>query len=285
MSTLLPLVSSAAYGVSDYLGGVAARRTSALDVVAVAYPTSVVGMAILSLVLPGEVTAGALLWGAGSGAVMAFAIWWFYLALAAGPISVVSPLTAVLVAAVPVPVALLQGEAPSALAWWGIGIGVAAVLLVSWTPSGAAGRIRPATLLLTVGAGAAFAASFVLTAQIPSGAGVAPLLAARCAATLIILAVVLVTRRDRDPDTATPRSLTDSLGVPIAIGLVDVVANLAMYYTFQLGDLAVGSVVIALYPAFTVALAVLVLRERLRMWQAGGLLAAAFSVLLVHSGS
>jgi drug/metabolite transporter (DMT)-like permease len=58
-----------------------------------------------------------------------------------------------------------------------------------------------------------------------------------------------------------------------------------MYFTFQFGDLALGSLVIALYPAFTVALAVLVLREHIHRIQIWGLLAAVCSVLLVHAGA
>lgn len=123
MSALTPLVSSAAYGVSDFLGGVASRRSQALAVIGVAYPTSVVVMAVLAPFFPGNVTLVGLLWGAASGAVMAFAMWWFYDALAAGPISFVSPATAVLVAALPVGIAVFQGERPAALAWLGIVVG------------------------------------------------------------------------------------------------------------------------------------------------------------------
>lgn len=284
MSTLTPLVSSAAYGVSDYLGGVASRRTSALHVVAVAYPTSVVGMALVALLVPGDSTAAGLAWGAASGAVMAFAIWWFYLALAVGPISVVSPVTAVLVAALPVVIGVAQGEQPRGWAWAGIALGLAAVVLVSCDLSGTQPRIQPATLVLAIAAGTAFALSFVLTAEIPTGSGMLPLVAARATATLIVFAF-LITRQHQVHQTIPWPQRLRSWAIPAFIGVVDVVANVAMYLTFQFGDLALGSLVIALYPAFTVALAVLVLREHIHRIQLWGLLAAVCSVLLVHTSA
>lgn len=284
MSTLTPLVSSAAYGVSDYLGGVAARRTSALGVVAVAYPTSVVGMALLALVVPGESTPIGLAWGAASGVVMAFAIWWFYVALAAGPISVVSPTTAVLVAAIPVVIGVLHGESPRGWTWVGIALGLVAVVLVSCDLSGADRRITGSTLLLAIGAGSAFALSFVFTAEIPTGSGILPLVVARGSATLVVFLFLLA--RHRTPTSRV--SWADRLRLwrtPILIGLVDVIANAAMYFTFQFGELAIGSLIIALYPAFTVALAVLVLRERIHPIQSGGLVASVAAIVLINASA
>ncbi|MCM0621784.1 EamA family transporter [Nocardioides bruguierae] len=284
MSTLTPLVSSAAYGVSDYLGGVASRRTSALGVVAIAYPTSVIGMALLALVVPGESSAAGLAWGAASGVVMAFAIWWFYLALAAGPISVVSPTTAVLVAAIPVVIGVAQGESPQGWTWAGIALGLVAVVLVSCDLSGADRRITGSTLLLAIGAGTAFALSFVLTAEIPTGSGMLPLVAARGAATLVVFAFLLTRHHTPEATVSWPQRLR-SWSIPVLIGVVDVVANAAMYFTFQFGELAIGSLVIALYPAFTVALAVLVLRERIHPIQSGGLLASVAAILLINASA
>ncbi|MCL2541573.1 MAG: DMT family transporter [Nocardioidaceae bacterium] len=284
MPTLTPLVSSAAYGVSDYLGGVASRRQDPLHVIAIAYPTSVLGTALLVPLVPGHVTTSGLAWGAASGAVMAFAIWWFYRALAVGPISVVSPVTAVLGAAIPVLVAVGEGDRPGLLTWTGIGLGLAGATLVS-CDLGAGRRISARTLLLTLGAGTAFALGFVLTAQVPAGSGILPLVVARAVASAVVLAILLL--QSRACDTAGRTTWAGGVrawGGPMLVGAVDVVANATMYLTFQAGDLAVGSVVIALYPAFTVALAVLVLRERVHRVQVCGLAAAVASVLLVRVG-
>lgn len=277
MSTLIPLVSSAAYGVSDYLGGVASRRSSALRVVAVSYPTSVIGCGVLAPFVPGEPTGAGLWWGTGAGAVTAVAIWWFYMAMAAGPISFVSPVTAVLVAAVPVAIGLFQGERPPLLAWLGIVLGLVAVILVSRTSARAGRRrIAPRTMVLTLAAGVAFALGFVLTAKIPTGSGLAPIVAGRVAATAVVYAFLIPYEMRSERGQKQQTYL-----VPVLVGIVDVIANVTMYYTFQYGELALGSIIIALYPAFTVGLAVLLLRERIGAAQSLGLATAAASVLLV----
>ena len=137
-------------------------------------------------------------------------------------------------------------------------------------------RVTPRTLVLTLAAGAAFALSFVLTAEVPSGSGLAPLVAARATATAVVFTVLLPQVRE-----ATRRWGVRQARLPIAIGLVDVLANVSMYYTFQHGQLSLGSVIIALYPAVTVGLAVLVLRERIGRLQSLGLIAAVAAVVLV----
>ena len=63
----------------------------------------------------GALDPGAIGWGAVAGVVSGLAVWWFYLALAGGPMSIVSPLTAVLVAGLPVLIGMLMGERPGSL--------------------------------------------------------------------------------------------------------------------------------------------------------------------------
>ncbi len=68
----------------------------------------------LAIVVGGPIQSGAVLWGGLYGIGMAFGMWAFFAALGAGPISVVSPLAAVLNAAVPVAVGVALGERPGA---------------------------------------------------------------------------------------------------------------------------------------------------------------------------
>jgi drug/metabolite transporter (DMT)-like permease len=69
--------------------------------------------------------------------------------------------------------------------------------------------------------------------------------------------------------------------IVVAAGIFDVVANIAVIYGLRLGDLSVVSVLVALYPAGTILLASVVLRERIALVQWFGLgLALAASALL-----
>ena len=82
MNLILALVSAAAYGVSDFVGGLAARRHPALQVVLWAFPVSAVVLLLLSWLIGGDWDTRAIAFGAASGLTSALAGWWFFTALA-----------------------------------------------------------------------------------------------------------------------------------------------------------------------------------------------------------
>ncbi|RVW11294.1 EamA family transporter [Prescottella agglutinans] len=282
-AVLLALVAAVGYGVSDFVGGVASRRVAALRVVIVSYPLSLLLVLALAPFVGGEVTGEALLWGAASGVGSGLAVWWFYLALASGPMAVVSPLTAVLVAGLPAIVGIVLGERPGAVAYLGIVVALVAVVLVSReSPDEVAGEVAGGRELrftrtvawLTVGSGVAFAFAFVGLHQIPDGTGLWPLAAARAAATVVVWAVALASRQCRPPHG-------EVLRLTAYIAVLDVVANAAMMYAFQGGLLSLVSVIGSLYPAATVLLAMVMLGERVSRIQQAGMLLALASVAMI----
>jgi len=276
-AVLLALLAAAGYGVSDFVGGLAARRVAALRVVLVSYPLSVLLVAVLAPFVGGAVTTGSLLWGAAAGATAGLAVWSFYLALAAGPMSVVSPLTALLVAGLPLLVGVARGERPSTLALLGAVLALVAVVLVSRESGHSELRFTRRVAVLTVGSGTAFAAYFILLDQVPSGTGLWPLLASRVGATLVVVLAAVAVRQHRAPT-----------GMPLRLalaGLLDVLANIAFLYALQGGLLSLVSVITALYPAATVLLAKVVLGERTGRVQQAGMVLAAVSVTLIASQS
>jgi len=249
-------------------------------VVVVTYPISLVVALAAAPLFGGELTGGSLAWGAAAGVAGGVAIWWFYLALAQGPMSVVSPITAVLVAGIPVGVGFALGERPGPLAYVGILIAVLAVGLVSResdeTVTGADHpRFTSRVAWLTAGSGVAFALSFIALGQVESGTGLWPIVASRVTATLVVWAVAAASWRHVVWPT---RSLAPML---LVIGVVDVVANGALLMAYQHGMLSLVSVVAALYPAVTVLLAMVVLGERASRTRVLGMLAALAAVALI----
>lgn len=273
--------SAAAYGLSDYLGGVQARRAGALRVICVSYPVSIVLVVLVAPLAGGSLTLGGALWGLASGVASGLAVWTFYAALARGPMSVVSPLTAVLSAAVPLAAGVLAGERPGVLALLGaaLAIGASALVSLEGPPPDAAviPRFTRRVAVLTVLAGLAFAAFFILLARVPAGEGLWPVALSRVGATVVVVAAALAGRENLRPG----RSLFVA-GAMIAV--VDVVANVAFYYASQAAMLAVVSVIASLYPAFTVALALTHGGERVRPVQAVGMGIALLSVVLLAVG-
>lgn len=248
--------------------------------VLVSYPVALVLLLVLALIAGGDISHGAMFWGGLCGFSQAFGIWWFYAALGAGPISVVSPLTAILVAGIPVGVGLVLGERPGVVAGVGVALALAAVVLVSReatdedvTPH----RFTKKVAWLTVGAGIAFGLNFALIAQAPPEAELWPLVFARLAATLLVLVIAAVTGNMRIP-TGTP------LRLALLAAVLDVGANIAMLLALHASLLSLAGVLMSLYPAATVLLAIVVLRERVTRWQAVGMVLALAAVAMIAAG-
>lgn len=266
--------------MSDFVGGLASRHVAALRVVIVSYPLALVVLAAMAVATGGTITTPAVVWGALCGISQGLAIWWFYAAMGSGPISVISPLTAILAAGLPVGVGLALGERPGAIAGVGAVLALTAVVLVSREASDE--DVRPhrftrTVAWLTAGAGIGFGLNFVLLAQAPHEARLWPLVFGRAMATAIVLAAAAFTSNLRLPQ-----------GIPLKLALTaaafDVTANVTQLLALQSSMLSLASVLMSLYPAFTVLLAIVVLRERVTRGQMVGmaLALAAVAMISVH---
>jgi drug/metabolite transporter (DMT)-like permease len=274
---LLALVSSLAYGAADFLGGVAARGAHVLRVVVIAAPVSLLVELFLWPAVGASFDAGAVAWGALSGVASAAAFALLYRTLAIGPMSVLSPVTALVSAALPVSVGLLGGERPSGLALGGMALALVAVVVVSGGTDARGLRPSRAALVLAFGAGAAIALQLVCLDQAPDDSGVAPLLVGRAVSSAVVLGAAFSLR-------AHLGDARPSLPASAAAGALDSLANFAFLLAVRDGDLAVVAVITALYPAGTVLLARALLAERIGRTQLAGLGLAAVAVSLLAVG-
>ncbi len=280
---LLALTAAVSYGVSDFVGGLASRRARALTVVLVAFPLGVVGLGLLLPIAGGTASGSAIAVGVGCGVLSGLGVLWFYAALAAGPMSVVSPLTALLVAGLPLLAGVLLGERPGSLAVVGAGLALVAVVLVSREEAAAVdetpvARLTARTLWMTVGSGVAYAGTFVLLDAAPDDSGVWPLFVARIVASALVVVACLAVRALRLPSGPV-------LWLAVAAGVLDVVANVAFLYGLRAGLLSLVSVLTSLYPAATVLLARVFLGERPGRVQRAGLGLAVVAVTLIAVGA
>ena len=277
VAILLALASSLGYGGADFAGGLASRDAHVFRVVAAAAPAGLVVNLLLLPVLGADWSASAVAWGAGSGLASAVAFTLLYQTLALGPMSILSPLTAVISAVIPVGVGLLEGERLGTTAALGLLIAVFAIVLVGGGPSAQSSRPGRDALVLAIGAGAAIAAQLICLHQAPASSGLAPLLAGSVVSSSVLLGAVMALhgRIDRRP----PR-----WGLAIGSGALSALANLAFLLAVRSGDLSIVAVITALYPGATVVLARVVLGERLHPGQLVGLVAAALAVSLLALG-
>lgn len=281
---VLSLLAAAVYGAGDFVGGLAARRVSALFVVGVGQVVGLVGLATLSLLLPAERLREAdLWWGAASGLSTAIGITLLYKALASGRMSVVAPITALCALAVPVVFAFVAGLAVGMLAAGGIAVAASAVALISREPD----RIdaMPSTtrraVALAVAAGLGIGAFYVTMGRVDPASGLWPLVAARAASTALFALGALATlprwRQASAPDAVLWQWAALS-------GLFDSAANALYLLASHEANLAVVATLTSLYPASTVFLAALVLGERLRLTQITGLALASGAVVMIVAG-
>jgi drug/metabolite transporter (DMT)-like permease len=276
IAVLLALAGAISYGVSDFIGGLASRRTSVWPVAVLSCTGSMVGAMALAAVVPGHPTPAQVSWGAlagvGAGAGTAF----LYRGLSAGRMGVVAPVSGVGATVIPVLIGVLGGERPAPLVWLGMIAALPGIWLVSREESGAP-AVGPTGLLDGVLAGIGFGVLFAALGQVPGGAGFWPLAAAEVASVVSVVAASLVLGGD-------PRPHAGEQWWGLLSGLLAAAAGMSFLLATHHGLLSVSAVLTSLYPAFTVLLAALVLRERIHRVQAQGLVLCGAAVVLVALG-
>jgi drug/metabolite transporter (DMT)-like permease len=279
----LAVLSAASFGAGDFLGGLASRRSGPLRVVAV---SQLYGLALVLLLLPvfsPDVYAiNDLLWGAAAGMSGGAGLVALYRGLSRARMSVVAPVTAGVAAVVPALYGLVAGERPSAVASCGVVVALLAIFIVSRAPhaSGievAAGWTGSRGLPEAIAAGMGFGAFFIFLSNASPDSGVWPLVGARLASLALLWLLVAAL-----PGTVSIRKETNVL--ILGAGLLDIIANALFLYATRRGLLTLVAVLSSLYPAATVLLARVVLRERLSRTQVGGVVLAIAGMALIAAG-
>ena len=276
MGAALALLSSLTWGVADFMGGIASRKRSVLQVLVIAYPVGAVvltGVAIF--VVPGELSRETFTIGAIAGAIGATAIGCLYVALKRGPMGIVSPITAVMSAAIPVFFGLLNGERLNLLAVIGMITAAIAVILVSQEVN-THQKIAFSTIAISLTSGSLIGTYLTLIGTSSDDSGIWTATIARWFSSILVLGAVLATVRKFE------RSSYPWLLVIIS-GILDAAANGIFQIATQNGMLAIVAVLGSLYPATTALLARFILHERLHKIQITGVvlaLAAAAALTL-----
>ena len=218
-----------------------------------------------------------LLGGVGSGTGTAF----LYRGFAGGRMGVVAPVSAVGAALIPAVIGVAVGERPSVLVWLGLLLAFPGIWLVSREPAGDVERphhgVAPG-LLDGILAGVGFGLLFAAVGQVPVSAGYWPVLGTQVVSCLAV--GVAAYALGGDP---VPRRLPEWGG--LVAGVFATLAVVGFLLARQQGLLlSISAVLTSLYPAFTVLLASLLLRERLHRGQSVGLALCAVTVVCVALG-
>jgi drug/metabolite transporter (DMT)-like permease len=290
--TIFALAAALLYGSADFLGGVATRRTRVLAVLPLSAGAGAVVMLAAALVSGDPFRAAGLGWGIAGGAVGGVGLI-IYAGLAAGPMSVVAPVSALMATVLPVGFALAGGERLSGLEYTGAALCLAAIVLVSSAEVAptAAGRPRRRGIIgvlagtgfhgravsYGLGAGTAFGLFFLFIRYAGQSGALWPVTSARVAGLVVVLVAAAVTRTRPVLAKASPRLLAATAGS----GILDATANICYVLATRAGLFGLAVVLTSLYPGITVLLARFVLHERMRLPQRAGLLLAAAGVVLI----
>lgn len=271
MPQILALASAALFGVADFIGGFAARRVQAWTVATwtqiFGIPALVIGA--LTISAP-HVERADLVWGAAAGIVGLVGLALLYATLAAGKMSVVAPIIGAGAAIVPVAYAVIVGESITALQWGGIGLALVAVVLLAREPG--SGSLDTKLFLHAMLTALSFGVFFIMMGQTGEESGVWPLVTARSVSIPIGIAVLLLS-------SVSPKIPRRAWGLVAASGTIDMLGNIAILLAVQRGPIGINAVLGSLYPVFTVAAAVIVLRERPSTLQISGILLAVLAIV------
>lgn len=213
-------------------------------------------------------------WAFAAGVAGSIGITSLYHGLATGRIAVVAPVTGVLAATIPVAAGWFLQGTPSGLQVIGIGLAIAAVVLVSISTDPTSDRAAGVRFGLLGGLG--FGLFNVFASRFAEGSVFGPLVVVRVFEALTVATFVLGTHRA----WRIPRSV---LLLAMAVGIGDMAGNGFFILAAQAGRLDIAGVLSSLYPVTTVVLATILLHERVTRRHAVGI-AFAFSAIVLIAG-
>jgi drug/metabolite transporter (DMT)-like permease len=273
ISAAYGLAAVVAWGTSDFLGGYATRRANAFLF------TTVVNIGGLLLVgtlatfrhatfLPARSAAWVLVGGASGGAALAI----FYRGLSSGRMGLTAPVAAVLGAGIPTLFSIFTEGLPGRMTVLGFTFAATGLWLITRSEDGN----TPDGIGLAVVAGIGFAGFYLCVHQAGEGSAFWIATLTRAGGLIITALIVLLQRNFRD---ITPAGVRWG----VLTGCIDSLGTMLYVRASQVGRLDEAVVISSLYPAVTVLLARILLKERFTRWRFVGLLAALAAVPMIAS--
>ena len=271
-SVVFGLASAVCWGAGDFCGGLATRRTHVYGVIIASQIVGVVMLIGLALAFGEQVPKPVhLFWGSLGGLAGTLGLVAFYRALAFGQMGVAAPVGGVIGAATPAILGVFTDGWPGTLKLIGFVLALAAVWFVSRTQDA---TTRAHELGLPIVAGICFGAFFICIHRASETAVFWPLVAARFTSLAALTAVATATRQPRWPAQA-------HLPLIMLVGVLEVGGNAFYALAARAGRLDVAAIVSSLYPAGTIWLAWLILKERMTRLQRVGIVAALAAIALI----
>ncbi len=273
MTILFGLLSAFSYGYADFVGAIASKKVRPLAVTTVAFSFGLFLALIFSIPMGASFEPSVIQIGIYAGVCSAAAITFLYAALALGPISITSPMTAVLSALIPVVIDLSTGEQLSELALLALVLILIAVVLVAFVPGKDVRLPSLRATLYSVGAGLGFAGIFIFLDLAPADSGLGVLVVMRIVGITILLSGLVLLFMAGKSKSVIEKTVfsAGTIWLVLLAGLGDVTGNVFFIIATREGALAVAAVLTSLYPVGTILLARIFLKEKIAISQNVGI--------------
>jgi drug/metabolite transporter (DMT)-like permease len=274
LSATYALGAVGTWGISDFVGGYTARRFHSFFLAALGHLSGTALVASLALAkhepFPPLSHMG---WACAAGASGGFSLALFYRALSQGNMGLAAPVSAVLGAALPVAFGMVTEGLPGIVPIAGFILAFIGIWLISRPEDGS----RPKGLALAIAAGFGFALFFIFIKQAGSGAALWIAAGSRAASLVVTGTITLVGRKFRP-------SYPLGFALGLLAGCMDVTGTVLFVRASQTGRLDTAVILTSLYPAITVLLARVFLKEHFTLWKAVGMVAALSAVPMIVAG-
>ncbi len=267
------LSSAVAWGAGDFAGGFATKKCSVYSVI---FISQMVGLVILVALAVGFnetwPDGKTLFYGGCAGICGVLGLMALYRGLALGNMGIVAPLSAVVTALLPICFSFFNEGLPKPIQLAGFGAALFAVLLLSYDGKSKGGKLVGLHLPLIAGTG--FGLFFIFIDKSSAAVVYWPLVSARCTAIVLTGIVLAATRGPILPQRV-------QMPFILMTGVLDSAGNAFFALATQMGRLDISAVLSSLYPAATVLLAWMILKEKIHQRQLAGVVCAMAALVMI----
>lgn len=279
MSGFLPvlygLASALTWGAADFGGGIASKKSSPYAVVVWGDLIGMTAVGVLAVALgdplPSLLSVGFIVRASFCGAIGIIIL---YRALADGKMSIAAPVSALMAAVIPVAVGVVMDGWPKLLTMGGVLLALVSIWLVARTEHEGQMRIHWADVRLPLFAGVLFGLFFIFMHKGANESVLWPAVFLRISSAILLTVIALFGRNSL-------RVVRDHWGLVAFIGIFDVAGNVFYILAAQTGRMDIAAVLGSLYPGMTVALAWLILKEKISASQLAGIALALTAIVMI----
>lgn len=273
LGIMMAFVSALVWGSADFTGGMATRRRDQYQVLVLS-ALSGLGILIFATLIFRESFPSwkGVMWAALAGISGTVGIASLYKGLAIGESAVVAPTSAVIGAGLPVAFGFLIDGLPDPLRLIGFFLAFIGIWIVSQTSIEKTGEHRKGFVLAVIG-GLGFAGFMIFMSRVDSAKVFTPLIVSRV---MVLLGAIFMLKLTHKSFPAVQGSW-----ISILAGALDAGGNIFFMLAKHFTRLDTAVVLSSLYPAATVILTGLILKERISLKQWGGVIVCLAAIILI----